>query len=106
MARTLMLALALLVAAAVPVQAMDREVHDWGGHDREVHDWRGHVDHDRYHRFERHPYYAYGTNPYGYVYTPQCSWEPAHWINQVIPNNEYGGYAYAPQYIPGQWICP
>src|SRR5262245_64117207 len=60
MARKLMLALALLVVAVVPAQAMDREVRDW----------RGHAEHERFHRFERHPYYAYGVNPYGYIYNP------------------------------------
>jgi hypothetical protein len=90
MVRKVMLALALLLVTVVPAHALERQVRDW----------RGQFEHDRFHRFER----FHSTNPYAYVHTPQCYWQPAYWMNQVIPN-AYGGYAYVPQFVPGQWIC-
>jgi len=94
MIRKLMLALALLTVAVVPAHAFERDVRDW----------HGQFERDRFHRFDRQQYYAYGYNPYGYVRTPQCYWQRGYWFNEVIPN-AYGGYAYAPQFVPGQWIC-
>jgi hypothetical protein len=105
MVRKLVLALAILAAVAVPVQASEADFRDW--HDR-----------DRHERFEQsrpvprayRPYgyafnpYGYAYNPYGYVRTPRCYWQAAYWANQIYPN-EYGGYAYVPQFVPGQWIC-
>ena len=96
MIRSFVLAIALLAAAALPVQARDA-VGGGPGHDNDFHhdrDRSEHFDHRR----------TFVARPFGYVYTPNCYWQPAYWNNQVYPNG-YGGYAYAPQFVPGQWVC-
>ena len=92
MVRKLILVLAMLAVAAVPAQAVERELR--GGHDR--------VEQERFRGVERPNGRAFTRS--GYVDTPQCYWQPAYWVNHVYPNG-YGGHAYVPQFIPGQWVC-
>jgi hypothetical protein len=97
MIRKVMLALTMLAVAAAPVQAAMPTVSAQP---------RGHDVRDDHERFERFGQFRRFEEPhrFGYAYEPRCDWENAHWVKQVYPNG-YGGFAYVPQYIPGQWIC-
>lgn len=96
MIRKLMLAVAMLAVAAVPVQAAMPAVSAQP---------RGHDVRDDHERFERFGQFRFREpRRFGHAYEPRCYWENAHWEKRVYPNG-YGGFAYVPQYIPGQWIC-
>jgi len=92
MVRKAVLALAMLAVAAVPAQAFQPQYRPAEVRQPDARYW--------HRRIQQPPV----PPPATYVYTPQCLWQPAYWLNQVIPNG-YGGYAYAPQFVPGQWIC-
>ncbi len=83
MIRKLILVLAILTVAAVPPQARE---HEFGG------------GHERFEHFERFHHF------YSYAYAPRCWWQEGYWANQPYVD-AYGRYSYAPQWVPGQWVC-
>jgi hypothetical protein len=92
MVRKAVLALAMLAVATGPAQAFQPQYRPAEIRPPDARYW--------HQRGPRTPVPPPGTA----VYTPQCVWQPAYWFNHVIPN-EWGGYAYAPQFVPGRWVC-
>jgi hypothetical protein len=107
MIRKAMIAMAVLAVATGPAyaDAVFAPAHEQGqrpGLDGASHH-QVRVQHERFERAEHFSHFAQ-PHGYGYAYAPQCYWEAAHWVKQVYPS-PYGGYAYVPQYVPGQWVC-
>jgi hypothetical protein len=90
MIRKLILAVAVLVMAAVPMSALARDDHRDGRHEFE--------------RRESRPFF-FGVYPEPYsVYAPRCYWQPGHWANQPYVDAN-GDYAYVSQWVPPQQVC-
>jgi hypothetical protein len=97
MVRKLVLLVMILALAAVPVPALAR---DGGHHGRQ--DFRGHR---RVEHFHGRPFIGlYAFPSYAYV-QPRCYWQAGYWVNQPYVD-AWGRYAYVPQWVPAQWICP
>jgi hypothetical protein len=91
MIKKLILAVALLVAAAVPAQAWDGH-RDWQRHDgpRRIEHWQG-----------GHGHVAY---PFYYRRVPQCLWQGGYWASQPILGAA-GVYYYQSVWVPAQYVC-
>src|SRR5258705_6408721 len=106
MVRKLILAMAILALAVVPLPAWAARDngHDGrheirgGGHER----FRGHE------RFAHGPVMGFGFYPspyYAYYAPPACAWQPGDSVHQPYVD-AWGRYTYAQQWVPGQWVCP
>jgi hypothetical protein len=107
MVRNLILAVAILAMAVVPVPALARE----SGHGSS-HAWHG----SRGHEFHGHhgPFvgvgvvapYAFYPYPYpAYAYAPRaCYWQAGYSVNQPYVD-AWGRYTYVQQWVPAQWVC-
>ena len=100
MVRKLVLLMTILALAAVPVPALARDHAHHGGHDGRG--GRGH--HQRFEHFRGRPFIGfYAFPPFAYV-EPRCFWQPGYWVNQPYVD-QWGRYAYVPQWVPAQRIC-
>jgi len=93
MIKKLILAVALLVAAAVPAQAGDDRDRDWRRHDRPRH-----IEHwQPRHGHAGHPHYYYRR-------APQCFWQGGYWASQPVLGAA-GVYYYQSFWVPAQRVC-
>ena len=79
MLRKLILAMAVLAMAAVPMSALARDDHR-----------------------EQRPFFL-GVYPEPYS-TARCYWQPGYWASQPYVDAN-GGYAYVSQWVPPQQVC-
>jgi len=81
MLRKLILAMAVLAMAAIPLSALARD------------DQR-----------EQRPFFL-GVYPEPYsAYAARCYWQPGYWASQPYVDAN-GGYAYVSQWVPPQQVC-
>jgi hypothetical protein len=91
MIKKLILAVAILVAAAVPAQAWDgRDFHRHDG-PRRIEHWQGGRGHVAY------PLYYYRQ-------VPQCYWQGGYWASQPVLGAA-GVYYYQSVWVPAQQVC-
>src|SRR5438552_15690094 len=95
MIRKLILAVALLAIAAVPMSVLAREDDR-----RELNGGREQLER---HELERRPFF-FGVYPEPFYAAPRCCWESGCWVNRPFVDAK-GGYAYVPQWVPAQRVC-
>jgi hypothetical protein len=97
MIRKLVLGLAILSLAALPLPAWARDEH---GH--EFHGRPEFRDQGRLERRDHHPSVRFYSSPY--IYGPACGWQPGYWGEQTYVD-AYGNYSAQPLWVPPQYVC-